>query len=406
MQLRASPPIHLTYCLNIHPGETWEENLAAIQDKVLRVRHLVAAGRRFGLGLRLGARAAGELAQGDNLQRFAALLAAEDLYAFTINGFPYGQFHNTAVKQDVYAPDWRSDQRRDYTKLLADILADLLPNNIVGSISTVPGSYKAWARSTEDLRQIAWMLADAAVHLHVLHEDRGKEIILALEPEPDCLLETTAEAIAFYNGPLMDYGTQHLSRRLGITHAEGAALLRGHLGVCLDTAHAAVEFEPPGEALAQLRAAGVPVGKIQLSSALALAPTSEALAQLADFVDPVYLHQVKVRRTDGSIQSFADLPEALANPPAGGTEWRVHFHVPLFFRVYAGLRSTSDLLSGTLPQQIRAGACSNIEIETYTFSVLPEFLRPGDVTESIAEEYRWVLENLFPADVPMHQKTH
>jgi sugar phosphate isomerase/epimerase len=404
MLVQSTPPLHLTYCLNIHPGESWAENFEAIRAHSLRVRDRMANGKPFGLGLRLSAAAAGELGEPGALKEFREFLRRENLYVFTINGFPYGRFHGTAVKEDVYRPDWQDARRRDYTIRLADILAALLPDGVSGSISTVPGSYKAWITSPGQVEAMACMLADVAAHLAGIRSRTGRDICLALEPEPDCYIETTAEAVAFFGGPLLEHGRRRLSEDC----------LRRHVGLCLDTAHAAVEFEDLSASLRQLREAGVRVAKVQLSAALRLAPTPEALRRLEEFRDAVYLHQVKARGSDGAIRSYRDLPEAMsaqsetgdsphfpkrkkgtvpaAPVPAAPSELRVHFHVPLYCEPAAPLASTAGLMTEEFWRLLREGATSHAEIETYTFGVLPGALRAKDVTESICREYEWVLE--------------
>ena len=415
MRIQDHPPLHLTYCLNIHPGERWAENFQAIREKAVSVRDRLRAGRHgdspaaagkpFGLGLRLGRRAAEELIAPRNMEEFQAFLQAQDLYVFTINGFPYGPFHGAPVKEEVYRPDWRTKERLDYTILLADILCRLLPPGVNGSISTVPGTYKAWARTPEDFGQMGANLCDAADHLDHLREQTGKTLVLALEPEPDCVLETTEETRRFFNDPLLTAGRAHLQRARSRSAGEGEDVIRRHLGVCLDLAHAAVEFEDPTESLRQYASAGIAVAKVQLSAALAAEPTPEAMERLQEFRDEVYLHQVKVRRADGSLLSHPDLPQAMADPQArgAGREWRVHFHVPLFCDRYGPLQSTASLLGDGFWQALRAGPCEHLEIETYTFGVLPVGLRSTDVVDNVVREYRWVLErlgiaqNLIPA---------
>ncbi len=394
MIISTQPPAHLTYCLNIHPGESWDDNLTAIAAKATKVHKLVAPDKPFGLGLRLSAQAARQLRLGARIDELKKFLADHNLYVFTINGFPFGAFHNTEVKEHVYAPDWRDPKRLEYTVELAEILAELLPEGVPGSISTVPGSYKAWITNPAGPRQMAEQLADLAMRLAELEDRTGKCICLGLEGEPDCFIETTDEAIAFFHGPLDEFGRTMLQRRFRIDMVTAGQVLRRHIGVCFDTAHAAVEFEDIPASLRRLAAAKVSVCKVQLSSALSLAPTPAALERLEAFVDRVYLHQVKARAADGRLVSYADLPAALAAARGGcdDQEWRVHFHVPLFFEQHEGLRSTSFLLG---PDVIAAAASSHLEIETYTFNVLPEFLRLSDVTESIAREYRWVMANLL-----------
>ena len=395
MKVQDAPPLHLTYCLNVHPGETWPENLAAIRDKTLRIRDAVATdGQPFAIGLRLSAAAADELADPATLSHFAEFLDDERLYVFTINGFPYGQFHNTSVKDDVYRPDWRDRRRLTYTNRMADILAALLPEDTPGSISTVPGSYKSWIRTPADLAAMATTLADAAAYLHRL----PRKICLALEPEPDCYLATMDELLNFCTGPLLELGVPHLTGTTDLDAAAAERILRERIGLCFDTAHMAVEFEDLAAALARLQSAGVPLAKVHLSSALRLQATPQTLTRLADFCEEVYLHQTKVRGHDGRIRSFPDLPQALAADPQYGDEWRVHFHVPLFFDEDAGLRSTTDLFTDEFIAALTGGLTQQIEIETYTFGVLPAPLRAADITDAIAREYQWTRRRFFSAD--------
>ena len=382
MKIQDHPPLHLTYCLNVHPGESWAENFAAIREKALKVRDRLAPEGPFGLGLRLSCEAAKTLSQTEKLAELRRFLDEQGLYVFTINGFPYGQFHGAAVKESVYRPDWRRRQRRDYTILLADILAELLPAGVAGSISTVPGSYKQWLRGDDDVAAMVANLTDVAAHLAERHERTGRLIRLALEPEPDCCIETTAEAIEFFAGPLA-------------AGAQNREVIRRHLGVCFDTAHMAVEFEDLGESLRRLREAEVPVVKIQLSSALRVAGGARPGEALRGFCDEVYLHQVKVRGGDGRLRSYADLPQAIeAEPGSRHDEWRIHFHVPLFFDGTDPLGSTNCLLDSRFVEAVTQGASEHLEIETYTFDVLPPAIRARDVTESVAREYQWVLERL------------
>ncbi|MCX6997921.1 MAG: metabolite traffic protein EboE [Kiritimatiellaeota bacterium] len=424
MLMRSQPPLHLTYCLNIHPGETWAENLAAIREHATAVKARVAPDRSFGLGLRLSRAAAEDLRAPAARRRLREELADRGLYAFTINGFPYGRFHGARVKAQVYAPDWRTAERWDYTTLLADILADLLPDGVSGSISTLPGSFKPWIRSAADARSMAEQLAAAAQHLAGLREQTGRELHLGLEPEPFCFLETTDEVIRFFDGPLAAAcaGTAQRER------------VRRHLGVCLDTCHAALQFESPLAALRRYRAAGLRVSKIQLSAALEVAvkhgtgrpptpergnagqdapPTEEeeggirkcrpsALTQaLAAFDEPVYLHQTKARLANGALLAWTDLTEALpALAQRNDVELvRVHYHVPLFWEGGAPLRSTAPDLNADFFREA-VTATEHLEIETYTFDVLPTELRAGGVVDSVAREFDWVRPSIAAAREP------
>ena len=400
MRLPNAENVHLTYCLNIHRGETWEENFAAVRDKALAVKKLVCPGKPFGLGMRLSNAASLQLAEPKALADFRAFLDANGLYVFTINGFPYGGFHDGIVKDNVYRPDWSDPKRLAYTNRLADILAALLPEGASGSISTVPLSYKKWFEglslfqlSRKTAASLWDNVADCAWHLAEIRRRTGKHIALALEPEPDCLIETTEEAEllrAFLRscaGVLQ--GKRPVSPEIALD------IMLRHVGVCVDLCHLSVEFEDPAASIAQLAKAGVVIPKVQISAALALTPTRTARRKLAEFADPVYLHQVKVRKANGEIVSYADLdqaPEVRTADGPPGEEWRVHFHVPLYFSEYGELRSTRALYTPALAKLLTSGVTPHLEIETYTFDVLPPAARESDVVRSIAREFEWVLD--------------
>ena len=397
MILQHQPPLHLTYCLNIHPGETWAENLAAIREKAVRVKQFVSPDRWFGLGLRLSAQAAADLAADATLRSEALDVFAEhELYPFSVNAFPYGQFHAGPVKENVYAPDWRSAARREYTMQVADILAGWLPEGVDGSISTVPGSFKEWITSADDAVAMAKNLGAVAAYLAALHEDSGREIHLGLEPEPSCFLETTAETVAFFRDVLWTRGADAVRKIRGCDASEADTILRKHIGVCFDTCHVALQFEDPLEALRTYRAEGIRISKVQLSAALMTRGGDGGWSALLPYAEGVYLHQVKTRAPDGTICSWVDLPQALADDihMDGTEEVRVHFHVPLFFQGNGPLASTVSTLTPDFFRELRRGATSHVEIETYTFDVLPAEIRPPDAVRSVAREFAWVEEHL------------
>ncbi len=399
MRVQDKPPLHLTYCLNIHRGETWTENFAAIRDLATAVRNFVAPDLNFGLGLRLSATAAAELSNPHRLGDFKAFLAEMGLYVFTINGFPFGRFHDGPVKEKVYAPDWRTDERRSYTLQLADILAELLPADVSGSISTVPVSFKNWITSAEDRELAVLRLIDAVAFIERISQRKRRDIHLGLEPEPACFIETTAECIEFMKF-VWHTGAPALAARLGTTTAHAEDVLRRRLGVCFDTCHVALQFEDLAEAWDKYAAAGIRISKVQISAALACEAAPEHLAALSAFVEETYLHQTIARRGDGSLQRWTDLPAALEELPRSGdvAEVRCHFHVPLFWDGGDALGSTRDQISSAFVKRLRAGGCEHLEIETYTFDVLPAPLRAHGAVESIAREYAWTLDRLGRRD--------
>jgi hypothetical protein len=393
MIVQHRPPLHLTYCLNIHPGESWADNFLAIRTHALSVRARTSPDEWFGLGLRVSAQAAEELSQPENQAEALEFFSANQLYPFSINGFPYGRFHQERVKENVYAPDWRTAERRDYTMQLSDVLAGMLPENIEGSISTVPGSYKPWITTLEDQVLMAQNLAACVAYLSALRDDTGRTIHIGLEPEPDCFLETTAETIAFFNDVLLRDGVDEVARILSCSREDAEGMMRRHLGVCFDTCHVALQFENLSASLQAYQTAGIRISKIQLSAAIRAKATPDAWKALRAFDEPVYLHQVKARTTSGEIRGWRDLGEALQEGPAMTDleELRVHFHVPLFFPGAGALESTASELTPEFFHAVRTGVTEHLEIETYTFDVLPSEVHPGDIVRSIAREYSWVL---------------
>jgi sugar phosphate isomerase/epimerase len=395
--LRADPPIHLTYCTNIHPAEGWNANEAILRRVAPVLKSRLSSSAPFGIGLRLGAREARELLEGERLPAFRAFLDEHGLYVAILNGFPYGPFHGEPVKTNVYAPDWRTDARVEYTLNLATVLAALLPDGVEGGISTVPLSYKAWM-TPEDApwELLTRNVTRVAEALAKIRRETGRLIHLDLEPEPDCLLETTAETAAYFEQWLWPTGAPELAGRLGMSESDAIACLRDHVRVCFDCCHCAVEFEDPEAALARFRAAGIRIGRVQLSSALTLQMprgTEEVESvrdRLRPFADSTYLHQV-VDRCGVTLGRFSDLEEALSAPDGrAGCERRIHFHVPLFTSEYDGLGSSQNVVRAVLDEVRRGDVTQHLEIETYTWSVLPEALKM-EIGASIAREYEWVI---------------
>lgn len=403
MRVGKDEAVHLTYCTNIHPGEGWDEVFGNLEAYLPGLKQALAPERPFGVGLRLSDRAARELGAGDRLARFKAWLDDQGCYVFTMNGFPYGGFHRQVVKDRVYAPDWRTQERVDYTVRLAHLLAELLPDTVEdGGISTVPVSYKPWFAPTEldaVCREAARRLAEVTAELVRLRSRTGRYLHVDLEPEPDCLLETTGETLGFFERWLLPAGGDHLADLLGCSMQEAWAHLLAHVNICYDTCHFAVEYESPAEVVGRLREAGIRIGKVQLSTALKAFVPEEAAertlmaTRLRGFAESTYLHQVVERRADGTLHHYPDLPQALDHYGRAMEEWRIHFHVPLFVNDYAGLASTRDDLVAALADLRDDPYCRHLEIETYTWEVLPPGLKE-DLATSIEREYRWVLGQL------------
>ena len=379
MELRHQ--LQLAYCTNIHRGETWPETLLALETHTLEVKRRVAPRQPYAIGLRLGAEAVRALGERETRLHFQRWLEKHDCYVFTINGFPYGQFHGTRVKEQVYRPTWHEAARLDYTKTLFTVLAEILPTGIAGSVSTLPGSFKAFQVTKEEEQQMVSQVREVADFIARLSDRQGQDLHLGLEPEPLCYLETSSETVEFW-------------QRLGKSEA-----VRRCIGVNYDTCHLAVEYETPAAAMANFKESGMRISKLHLSSALQLTPSDEALHQLHSFTEDTYLHQTIVRHEDGSLVRYLDLPDALAaaraDPRALGEEWRVHFHVPLHALPEMNFGDTKDHLCGVLDVlAAEPGLCQHLEMETYTWGVLPEELRTADVADQLQKEYAWCLAEL------------
>ncbi len=395
----------LCYCANVHPGESLDAAIEAARTHAKAVKAAVSPDAPMGYGLRLTAAATQEAAR--DPARLSALrdaLEESGLDAFTVNGFPFGAFHGVRVKEAVYRPDWRAPERLAYSCALADVMAALTED---ASLSTVPGGYRPDGRGHEVA--IAENYLRFAAHAARLADRTGRIVRLAIEPEPECLFETTAEAIAFFEAHLFtEAATSRLGALAGLSTAAAAEALPRHLGLCFDVCHAAVAFEDPVASLDALEAAGVPVHKLQLSAALT-APRADAAARaaLAAFDEPTYLHQVVARGPDGRLRRHVDLgaalAEAAADPQAeraaAEEAWRVHFHVPVFAETAPPFESTQAELARVLDRHRRRPICAHLEIETYTFDVLPDAVaaQAGPVEAMIARELAWARARLSSA---------
>ena len=389
---------HLTYCTNVHPGENWDLTFKSLKEYVPGIKNRLTK-EKFGLGLRLSNKASEELGTGETLTGFKNWLDENDIYVFTMNGFPYGNFHNERVKDLVHAPDWTTDERVIYTKRLADQLAILLPNDLDGGISTSPISYRHWHKTEEATNNAfekgAENLSQLIVHLHEIEERTGKYIHLDIEPEPDGMLENSDEFLQFFSDYLLPIATDHLKQELGSDSRKAKELIYRYITICYDVCHFSLAYEEPKETLQKLAENGIKVGKIQVSSALKIlfneGDNQEIWDTLAKFNEPVYLHQV-TQLIDGNVKTFNDLPDIL-DKKADFKELRAHFHVPLFLEKYGALYSTQDHILKVMAYLKDHTVTNHLEVETYTWDVLPAELKT-DLGESITRELEWLTEKL------------
>jgi sugar phosphate isomerase/epimerase len=364
--------VELSYCTNVHPAEDLDGVIAQLDTHAGPVR--AAAGQdSLGVGLWLTAETAAVLAADPGArERLAGALDRNGLTFRTVNAFPYRGFHDDVVKLRVYEPDWTTPERLRFTTDCATALAALLPEGEAGSISTLPLGWRTgWG-------------AELAEHLRALEEATGRTVRVGIEPEPGCILDTVADV------------TRWLGERPGLT-------ADGRIGLCLDTCHLAVSFADPTGAVAAATAAGVRIVKVQASVALEVTDPSApgAAAALEPFAEDRYLHQVRAGDAATGAPAADDLPEVLGADPAWPTDrpWRIHVHIPLHARPAPPLRATTEVLGAAVDAVLAApgGADAHLDVETYTWTVLPDDLQPESLVDGIAAEIRWARENLAHA---------
>jgi sugar phosphate isomerase/epimerase len=370
----------LSYCTNVHPGRSVAEVEAGLDRYTVPVRE--AFGRPLAAGLWLAEPVVRELlTHGDGVARFAEGIRRRGLTCHTLNAFPFGDFHSERVKENVYLPDWSQPARLAYTEQCATVLAALLPDGVEGSISTVPLGFKGFEHAADFMDRAIDHVIECARRLDALRNRTGKLIRLAIEPEPLCVLETTEEAIGFF-------------QRLWLKAAGQVAIdaVRAHIGLCYDVCHQAVEFEDVADSIRAVTAAGVRINKVHISCALELDNPSgnvEGRAALARYVEPRYLHQTMARTPGGEVIRVQDLSEALvSNPPAdflAAPAWRVHFHVPVDAERLGPLGTTRPALREALTAVAKLDYSPHLEVETYTWEVLPG-AGPADLITGLTRE--------------------
>ncbi|SFD19202.1 hypothetical protein SAMN05518672_101968 [Chitinophaga sp. CF118] len=395
---------HLTYCTNIHPGENWAAHFQQLQQHIPAIKASISPDKPFGIGLRLSNTASLELSKEPALNAFKAWLQEQNCYVFTMNGFPYGGFHHTRVKDQVHTPDWTTTERVDYTMRLFRLLAALLPEGMEGGISTAPLSYKLWHVRCETEKEAVMENAtlnmlQVVQQLVSIHRSGGPFMHLDIEPEPDGMLENSQEYIRWFFDYLLPAAIPMLKDKFGFTDEEAAEKVKVHIQLCYDVCHFALVYESPAAVLETMRQYGLRIGKLQISAALkAILPESTidreaVINSFRTFNEPTYLHQVIARTTTGYLH-YPDLPEAISDADnITVKEWRSHFHVPVFIDHYGLLSSTQTDIREVLQLQVKEPFTRHLEIETYTWDVLPADLKLP-MSQSVSRELGWVLQQL------------
>lgn len=383
------------YCSNVHPGKDFSEYLDQLKTHSVEVRKKLGF-KKMGIGLWFSNETASQLKTESDRQNLVQFLDDNGLFAYTINGFPFGNFHDDVVKHKVYSPDWTSVERLEYTKTVCDVFNELLVHNHrnVGSISTLPLGWPSgrsrdstWADGAR-LEKCANNLEQVAIHLGDIEKKSGVRIKLAIEPEPGCVLQTGQQVVQFFHQYLFSKSSHNND------------LIRRHVGVCHDVCHAAVMFEDQNQILDLYRDNEIGIYKLQISSAIEARlddinneiSKDAVLTQLAQFAEDRYLHQACSMDKNGQTHFYEDLPLALERFRNEDIEQtvRVHYHVPIFLERFGVLGSTQVQILECLDWFRSSDQQPDIEVETYAWNVLPNELQFENLSDGIANEVRWL----------------
>jgi hypothetical protein len=385
------------YCTNVHAGRDFAaviDNLHLFSHRVWSCMHASNSDKTLGVGLWFSELSAIQALESANLEKLRSTLANLKLAPFTLNGFPQGDFHQKRVKHQVYLPTWWEASRANYTSQLIRLLDAILPEGMAGSISTLPIAWGTPQLSSEQQTLVVKHWMEIAQQLDRLKQSTGRHIVLAVEPEPGCILTDSASFRSFY-----------LDRFLAaLPSREDRRIAQDHITLCHDVCHAAVMFEDQSEEIQQSIEAGIRIGKVQVSSAVAIdwqkldrEQREASWSQLAGFVEERYLHQTHIETSNGERLLVEDLPDAIAScggtPPSDG-KWRIHFHVPIYLPSLGALDSTQSEISRCWQVLVphvgkESFPTGHFEVETYAWTVLPKELQVSELSKGIAKEMQW-----------------
>ena len=381
------------YCSNVHPGTTLEQIKENLLKYASQVQKMFAPDQPMGLGIWLCNDVCRQLINPNQAAAFGNWLSENQFNPYTINGFPYRDFHQPVVKRLVYQPTWAEKERLEYTVSLAQIHSRMLGSDqTFGTISTLPLGWSTES-TPQFMQQCAANLQTCCQQLAKLRDQTGKHIFLCIEPEPGCVFQTSQQLVDFFEQYLLT-GNEEANRQL-----------IEFVGVCHDICHSAVMFEPQKVALDLYQSRGIRVGKVQVSSAIAAdfgygcdEEQSETMCHvLHQFAEDRYLHQTVIY-DGGTTVFFEDLNLALqqyGRQPFG--HWRVHYHVPIFTQRLTVLGTTQsdihDCIAWFAANAQDGQPTMHFEIETYAWSVLPDSLQSKSLGDDIAREMIWFRDN-------------
>lgn len=389
---------HLTYSTLVHAGDNWDQMRASVEEFVPQVKKRLGVEGKFGVSLRISGDSQKTLSESaearSDLKKF---LDDEGLYVFTINAFPFGPFKGQRVMERVYEPDWTTNQRVEYTKSIADILVEITDPDTSPSIQTAPLAFAPNVSDDNYIARFTTSVFEVLAHLYHLEARTGRRVKLSIEPEPACYLETTDETVAFFKERMYaPTGVAELANIAQIPLSEAEGAIKRYLGIVFDIGHQSVGFEDIPQSLKKLVNAGIPIFKLQEAAALWVESLSlDIVPELRRFTDTIYLSQTSLKTADGIVK-YLNLGEALdayvANPVP--TEMRTHFHVPVFLEEIGPFKTTRFAVQQALAMHRKQPLSDHLEIETYTWDVLPAELKTGDIVDYVSRELEFVMKEL------------
>jgi hypothetical protein len=385
---------HLTYSTLVHPSDDWDQLWKSVNTYLPAVKARMAPHEKFGVCLRTSAPSAAALNEDSSkLATLKQFFADQDLYLYTANAFVYGVFKKQVIKEDVYEPDWQTPERRDYTKQVANLLAEMAPEGVNPSIQSAPLGFKPKVTGDHVVDEYTMNVIDVVAHLVDLEKKTGKTVTLGLEPEPRCYLETTDETIAYFTKRLFSGETaRKLAKKTGLNEADAHQAMRSFTGVVFDIGHQSVGYEDIPASLQKLVDAGVQIVKLQEAASMYMPTvTQKTVDGLQTFAKTIYLSQT-CQKKDGKTTWFLNLEDAFEAwyKDPGPREWRTHFHVPVFLDDLGAFGTTRFALEQALAFHKKTPLSPHLEIETYTWDVLPEHLKTGDIVDYVCRELDWV----------------
>ncbi len=389
---------HLTYSTLVHPADNWEQLWASLNTYLPKVKARFAGNKSFGVCIRLSASSAETLANSPaEREKLKKFLGDNDMYIYTANAFVYGHFKGAAVKEQVYEPDWRSEERTQYTINVANVLADVCPAGIAPSIQSAPLGFKGRVTGDDVVAAYTNNVLRVVAHLMALESKTGRTVQLALEPEPFCFLETTDETVDYFTKHLYSGASvEKLAKLAHVPISEANEALRRHLGIVYDICHQAVEYENITELLQKLVDAGIPVFKLQEAAALHMPEVTQPVVDtLKRYAKTIYLTQT-MEKKNGKLTRYLNVDDAIAafEKDPGPREWRTHIHVPVFLDDLGQFRTTRFAIEDALKFHKQKPLSRHLEVETYTWDMLPDSLKSADIVDYIYRELDWVRSQL------------